>query len=428
MKFTYKNEAELSAMTPEQRDIYGAQKREHEAAEAKLEMTAAIDAAKSELTSKVETLNEVIKTQGAKIVELEQTKSSGSSKDEFEVTFKEAYDNAVSGNEHTVRESLKFDLETVKLSTDVMSVNTVPSSEFPTAGSTGVVSANLQSIYGKVIGFFSAKRTKSRIMELVDIQPMDNLTLIAINETVTGDAAITKECMLKPIVKMAFTTEEKSAEAVAVEWFTTTKLRRFFKGLYSRMLQKFGELVNDKIPDIVLDFVRTNSTAFTAVPAMAINSNPNNYDALGAAIAAQEQLGWDVNAIMLSPIAWRNMKQEKTTDGIYTLSNGNSISLLDNYLDWGGVQIPLIKDPKLSVDEFIIGDLSVVKVGLDSQLMYFETDGRTDSDTSSTSGVSRNIRTHVLEKFMVTMIPTSQKAGVVKDTFANVKTLITKAA
>ena len=111
------------------------------------------------------------------------------------------------------------------------------------------------------------------------------------------------------------------------------------------------------------------------------------------------------------------------------MSNGQSVAILENSLDWGGVNIPIIKDADLDVDEFIIGDLmQAVKAGVDSQLMYFETDGRTDAHAgNSITGVSRNIRTHVLEKFFAVSVPTANQAGVVRDTFTNVKTLITAA-
>ena len=68
-----------------------------------------------------------------------------------------------------------------------------------------------------------------------------------------------------------------------------------------------------------------------------------------------------------------------------------------------------------------------VKVGLDNELLYFETDGRTDATTAGASGLSRNIRTHVVERFIATIIPTATRTAIVSDTFANVKTLITAA-
>jgi hypothetical protein len=435
--FKYKNEAELKAMTEAERDQYSTEKREHESKLAKEEAKEAAKTAVEEATkilketvetqkSTIDTLKETVEAQGTKIVELSKSTSEGKM-DSLENIFKEKYDEAVSGEAHTVKEGFSIDTSKAIASTDVMSVNTINSTDFPAAGSTGVVGAGVQTLMGRLLGYFGYRSPASKILDLVDVQPMDSATLIVINETVTGTAEITGECELKPIVKETFATQEKSAEPVAVMWFTTTKLRRFFPALVNRMVQKFSELVNDKLPGVVLAEVKAGASAFTPVAALAINTNPNNYDAMGAVIATIENLGFNVTAFMMNPIAWRNMKQEKNADGIYTLSNGQSVNILQNGLDWGGVYIPIIKDSTLGVDEFVTGDIfSTVKVGVDSILMYMETDGRTDAVAgNAATGLSRNIRTHVLEKFFAVIIPDATKIGLVKDTFTNVKTLIT---
>lgn len=437
--FKYKTEAQLKAMSETERDQYATEKREHELElskeQAKEVAKDAVDAAKKEFSDtlaekqkEVDTLKETVDAQGVKIVELSKSTSEGKM-DSLENLFKEKYDEAVSGESHTVKEGFSIDTSKAIASTDVMSVNTINSTDFPAAGSTGVVGAGVQTLMGRLLGYFGYRSPASKILDLVDVQPMDSAVLIVINETVTGTAEITTECKLKPIVKETFATQEKSAEPVAVMWFTTTKLRRFFPALVNRMVQKFSELVNDKLPNVVLDAVKAGASAFTPVAALAINSNPNNYDAMGAVIATIENLGFNVSAFMMNPIAWRNMKQEKTADGVYTLQNGQSVNILQNGLDWGGVYIPIIKDATLGVDEFVTGDIfQTVKVGVDSVLMYMETDGRTDAvATNAATGLSRNIRTHVLEKFFAVIIPDATKIGLVKDTFTNVKTLITAA-
>lgn len=439
--FKYKTEAELKAMTEAERDQYATEKREHEAKEAQKLATeaakSAIDSAKTEIEKsfktqieakdkEVKTLKDTLEAQGVKIVELSK-QTSENKMDSLENIFKEKYDEAVSGENHTVKEPFSIDTSKAIASTDVMSVNTVNSTDFPAAGSTGVVGAGVQTLMGRLLGYFGYRSPASKILDLVDVQPMDSAVLIVINETVTGTAEITTECKLKPVVKMAFATQEKSAEPVAVMWFTTTKLRRFFPALVNRMVQKFAELVNDKLPNEVLTAVKAGASAFTPNAALAINTNPNNYDAMGAVIATIENLGFNVTAFMMNPIAWRNMKQEKNADGIYTLQNGQSVNILQNGLDWGGMYIPIIKDSTLGVDEFVTGDIfSTVKVGVDSMLMYMETDGRTDAvATNAATGAARNIRTHILEKFFAVIIPDATKIGLVKDTFTNVKTLIT---
>ncbi len=435
--FVKKTQAQVNAMSDAEADTYAAEKAIFEAGENQKAIEAAVEKGvntlktefEEKLTEKDTVIGElkgIVEDQGVKIVDISKS-TADAKKENLEELFKEKYDEAVSGENHTVKEGFSIDTSKAIASTDVMSVNTVNSTDFPAAGSTGVVSSNVQSLFGKLIGYFGYRSPASRILELVDVQPMESATLIVINETVTGTAEITTECKLKPIVKMSFDTQEKSADPVAVMWFTTTKLRRFFPALVNRMVQKFGELINDKLPNVVLDAVKAGASAFTPDAALAINTNPNNYDAMGAVIATIENLGFNVSAFMLNPIAWRNMKQEKTADGIYTLSNGQSVNILQNGLDWGGVFIPIIKDPTLGVDEFVTGDIfATVKVGVDSMLMYMETDGRTDAvATNAATGLARNIRTHVLEKFFAVIIPDGTKIGLIKDTFTNVKTLIT---
>lgn len=437
--FVKKTAAEINAMNEQEQNAYMEAKAAHEAEQTKEQVKAQVEEAIKEPLKQIETLKteneglkDTLKTQGEKLVEL--TKGNGVAKTTtLAEVFKEKYDeNVDKGNDdfRVLNGGFRFDTSKAQVSTDVMSVDTVNSTAFPTAGSTGVVTTGLRSLYGKIIGFFGPRIPQSMVMELVDVQPIENSVLIAINDTTVGTAAVTPECTLKPVVKMTFATQEASADPVAVQWHTTTKLRRFFTNLVMRMEQRFAELVNKQVPEVVLTAIRAGATAFTPVPELAINDNPNNYDALGAVIATLENLDYVPNAIMMNPIAWRNMKQEKNAEGIYTLSNGQSIALVENGLDWGGNVIRYIKDPKLGVDEFIIGDLfETVKVGADTELMYFETDGRTDAQaTTSLTGLSRNIRTHVLEKFIAVIVPTGSRAGLVRDTFSNVKTLITAEA
>jgi hypothetical protein len=385
------------------------------------------------LSEDLKKAQDVIEEQGKRIVELGKTTETKMRKT-FAEAFKAQYDTAV--EEINLGQEKDFKLPNNKpiaiemkeiVSTDVMSVDTVDAADFPLAGSTGVVNETLQSVYARIIGFFQPRRVVSRIMEFVDVQPLTEATLIAINETITGTAEVTPECTLKPIVKMTFATQEATADPVAAMWFTTTKLRRFFSALVNRMEQTFARLVNEEIPAVVLTAVRADASAFTPDAALAINENPSNYDAIGAVIASLENMNYQPNVVMVNPIAWRNMKQDKTAEGVYTLWNGQSVAILQDRIDWGGFMVQVIKDPALGIDEFIVGDLmETVKVGVDSQLMYMETDGRTDTQaTTAVTGLARNIRTHVLEKFVAVIIPTATSAGLVRDTFSNVKTLIT---
>lgn len=376
----------------------------------------------------IESLQDTVKTQGEKLVEL--TKGGGSAaKQDIMESFKEQYEALAKDGEHSIKgaEKIVLDVEKVTISSDVLSATAVNSTAFPAAGSTQAVDATVAVVNAQNIGFATYRKPYSPIMEVVDVMPLDGQNLLIINETVTGDAAITPECTLKPIVKPTYSAQQAPAAPVAAEWATTTQLRRFYPMIANRMRTKIAELVMDKTPAAVLAAVVAGGAPFVANTALSINTDPNNYDALGAVIASLENRGFLPNAIILNPIAYRNMMQQKESDGHYSLWNGNAISLVgETGLSWGGRLIRWILDPTIAVDRFVVGDLiQGVKVGLDNELLYFETDGRTDAAATPASGLSRNIRTHVLERFVATIIPTPTQIGIISDTFANVKTLIT---
>lgn len=437
-KFEYKTEAELLKMTSEERDAYATAKREFEKTESAAAIKKAVEEAKknweSEQKSKedatqkeLESLKDTVTKQGAKITELNKGIQEGAKVETADKAFEKAYTEAKGESEELVKEEpIRIQMKDIA-STSVMSVSTANSTAFPAAGSSGIVTSGMYAMWARFLGFFGVMSPESKIMDLVDVQPLAEGRLYAINTTIVGDAAVTPECTLKPIVRMTFTDQTADAEAVAAMWFTTTKLRRFFSNIASLFRNTFATLVNTKIPQSVLTAIRANASAFTPNPLFNIDANPNNYDALGAVIASIQNLGYLPNGILINPIAYRNMKQSKNAQGTYNLSNGNSISIVDGGLDWNGTAIPIILDSTLQQDEFIVGDFfTTVKVGLDNELIYMETDGRVDSNsTGSVTGVAKNIRTHVLERFVATIVPNGTKSLIIRDTFSNVKTLIT---
>lgn len=387
-----------------------------------------LEAEKATEKETIETLKATVKEQGEKITKMNKSNGERSPRETAEASFKKAYDEEKGTSEEMATgKAIRFAIKDIA-STSVMSVATVGSSDFPAAGSSGVITSGMYSLWARFLGFFGLMSPESRIMDLVDVQPLSEGRLYAVNTAYVGDAEVTPECELKPIVRMTFSDQTSDAEPVAAMWFTTTKLRRFWANISSLFRSTFAQLVNNKVPQAVLTAIRSGASAFTPNALFNIDDNPNNYDALGAVIASIQNLGYLPNGILINPIAFRNMKQSKNESGTYNLSNGNSITIIGNGtgLDWNGVAIPIILDPTLSADEFIVGDfMTTVKVGLDNELIYMETDGRVDSSNASVSGLAKNIRTHVLERFVATIIPTGTKTLIIRDTFANVKTLIT---
>ena len=213
---------------------------------------------------------------------------------------------------------------------------------------------------------------------------------------------------------------------VTALWCTTTKLRRFYPGIANRMRETFETLLGETIPGLVLAFARTNASAFTPLPALQVFTAPNEYDSIVAVVASLKKAGYVPNSVSLSPVGYAKLITNRTTDGAYTTQNGTSITLVGSTIKMGAYSIEVVEDPALADDEFIVGDLSLIHVGLDSDIFYLETDGRIDAETTVKTGLGVNVRSHELGKFVATIIADGAKAGIVRETFANVKTLITK--
>ena len=59
-------------------------------------------------------------------------------------------------------------------------------------------------------------------------------------------------------------------------------------------------LLGETIPNKVLDYVRTNASAFTPIPALAVFTAPNEYDAIVSVIAGLKKIGYVPNIFSLS--------------------------------------------------------------------------------------------------------------------------------
>jgi len=441
MDFKYKSAAELSAMTPEEQEKYVTSKREYEenkqSEAVKTQVAEQVKVIGDALKAELKTANDALTSQAA-IIE-EQGKSLASLKTVTEANnkmdimeaFKAAYDEVPKDGEFSIKgqDKIKIDVEKVTISSDVLSSTLVNAAQFPTAGATQAIDSGYVLRASQNIGIARYRKPYSPIMEVVDVRPLQEANLYILNESFTGDAAITPECTLKPIVKVTYAGQQAEALAVAAEWATTTQLRRFYPTIANAIQSKIAELVMDKTPASVLAAVVAAGTAFTPNASLVVNEDPNDYDAIGAVIAQLQTLGYVPNAVVLSPAAWYRMIHSKASDGHYSVWNGNAISLVGEIgISYQGRIIRWVIDPTIAADRFLVGDfIQGVKVGLDGELLYFETDGRTDATAAGASGLSRNIRTHVVERFVATLIPNATRTAIVSDTFANVKTLITAA-
>lgn len=372
-------------------------------------------------------LEEIVTKQGEKINSTNNNLSINPILKDFnENSYKKASQKNEKGEKGEIMSFKAFD------STNVITVNSISPSIYPSNGTTSAIGLTYRTLYAQVLGTETPPRPYSRIMDLITLEPLEAETLIVFNKYIKGKFEVTPECVMKPVVSFNYEDQSVSAEPVTANWYTTLKMRRFFPRVLNDFRNTLEQLLNEEIPNRTLDYIRKNASPFTPASGLAVHSNPNDFDAIVAVVATLKKLGYIPNGILISPVAYANMITSKGTDGHYNLSNGASIVIINGsgVLKIGAYNLPFIEDPKLGDDEFLVGDFKAIKGGVDNTIYYFETNGRTDKDDTGDSvprtGLSVNIMTHELAQFLALLIADSIKSGLVFTTFAQVKTLITK--
>lgn len=377
--------------------------------------------------AKVSNLEETLRKQGEELQK--QRNGKGTPENIFKEFTEENYKAKQTDKNARGEKDELFKFETKAFdSTDVMTVNPVSAAVYPEGGTPGM-NAVLRTVYSRVVGFFRPVKPISRVMDLVNINPLDAEQLIVFNENIIGDVEITPECVEKPVVTMNFTDQAVSAEPVAALWYTSLKIRRFFPNILNMFRNRVEELIEEKIPEVVLSYIQANASPFTPAAGIDVFVDPNDFDAVAAVAASLRKFGYMPNAVIMDSISYTKLITDKGTDGHYRLSNGGSIALVNGVLKFGSIELTVIEDPTIPTGSFIVGDLrSSVYVGLDGTIYYFETDGRTDNKASASekpsTGLAVNIRTHEVAQFVATVIPNAVKAGLVYTTFDEVKELI----
>ncbi|MCZ2084813.1 MAG: phage major capsid protein [Flavobacteriales bacterium] len=445
MDFKKKSVEEISKLSAEEKDQYFAAKEAHDLEVRTKELEGvqekAVDAAKAAAQKIVDDANEAAK-------EAAKTAPEAISKTEFE-KFKTEQEEIVKnlgkgmstketeiatvakefGEQYTEKMNASKDKNGLLegkieikawTSTDTMTVNDVPSGTYPAAGTVGIMTGVMGFFSRLIPTFFRKPRPFSKILNYVTVEPTEGeIQATVISESYVGAAAVTAECALKPIVKVDFDPLTVNYDYVAVFWKTSRLLLRLFAKMGYNMQARFNELLMEALPNAVLAAVRTGGVAYTADPAFKV-ATPNNFDAIVAVISGLIKNGFVPNAIMISPTAYGLMITSKGTDGHYNLSNGGSIQIVGATVKYGEYDIELVQDPMLAAGELIVGDLTNVHVFVDNNVEYHQ--GYNDNDD-----MRRNIVSNVLENLVAIAIPTGAETGIIKDTFANVKTLITAA-
>lgn len=426
--FVYKTDAQLEAMSAAERDTYATEKRAHEAKVAKEGIEEAVKTAREGI---VKDFDEKLKTANEAI---EAAKNANTSLEEIVKTQGEALaKRTISGPEGNAMEvavNLKAQLEAIHKSTNAGVVSEKVTIKVADSADSAIAVNAHNSIAGAIgtvgnyfaqliPGFARKPVPTSNILDYVDVLPLDSDRIVSISQTETVSILVTAECLVKPKSTVVWAAIDAAAEAVATTFKTTTKMRRFFPMFVKVWMDTLKDYFAKKIPQLILAEIRAHGTAFTAVPAQQTLAAPNKWDALIAVIASQIKLGYSPNIAKMSVFAWEDMVTKKDSTGAYLLQNGGSINLLNRTVTFGTVVVTIEPDVELNDDELIVGDLMTsVKVGLDTNLEYMEYFSGDDGD--------KNLKSHLLEKFIAVIMPAATRTGVTIDTFTNVITGITK--
>jgi len=427
-KFIKKSFEEVQKLDPTDAAKYFQEKEEHDAAVVKQERDAAIKEAIEAFTKSSDEKLKLVQDALAEAVKTAATLEE-TVKTQGEALAKQASMPSVEGNGMAVAVNVKEQLEALHKSTNAGTVSEKVQVKVADSADTAIAVNTHNSIAGAIgavgnyfaqliPGFSKKPVPTSNILDYVDVLPLDSDRIVSISQTETVSILVTAECDIKPKSNVVWAAIDASAEAVATTFKTTTKMRRFFPMFVKAFMDTLKSYFDKKIPQLVLAQIRTNGTAFTAVPAQVTLEAPNKWDAIIAVIASQIKLGYKPNLAKISIFAWEDIITKKASDGHYMLQNNGSINLAQKTVTFGDVVVKIDADVEIGDDELIVADFNeCVKVGLDNNLMYMEYFANDDGD--------KNLKSHLLEKFIAIICPVATRTGITVDTFTNVIAAIT---
>lgn len=236
-----------------------------------------------------------------------------------------------------------------------------------------------------------------------------------------GNAAFIGEGVLKPLASFEITVETSSAKKVAERFRVSTELLNDIEGIQSLIENEARFEVETAANTAVLTGtasstspagVTTIASAFTLTTIEV--EDPNNFDAIRAAIAQLTSLNFDRDIVaFMNPIDVANMELSKGTDGHYLLppftsADGTTIK---------GVTV--IEDNNIAVGNLLIGDMTKYKILM---VEDFVIKWGYDSDD-----FSKNLITMIAEMRFHQFVSANHTGAFIYDSFADIKTAIAAA-
>lgn len=237
-----------------------------------------------------------------------------------------------------------------------------------------------------------------------------------------GQAAMTPEGGLKPLISFEIKTNESTARKVTDKIKVSTEMLDDIDFIAGEIENELKYMVDIKVDNQLLsgDGTGSNLKGITAyaggyvLTTIHTTGTPNDADAIRAAITQPISLNFRTNYAFINPIDAANMDLTKNTQGSYIIppfqsSNGLSIA-----------GVPVVETNQMAIGSLLVGDMTkfVVRNYKAFAIQY----GWVNDD------FELNLVTIIGERRLHSYIADNNVGAFVYDTFSNIKTAIAPAA
>ena len=366
--------------------------------------TESLDALKTELAEKQEELSkidDVMKAQGTKIVELENAIKNGSVSKvahSFAEQLSEQFEQKQQDVEDFISKktnSLKFELKAPAN----MYISGITPDSFNVA-----TTASLP-------GLTDIRRVRPTILDYIAMPRIDAYNIDYIEKkTPEGAVVVTAEGVTKPNLDINIAKGVSTAETYPGIMTTSRQMMRSVPFIAAEIEKEIVYQIRKALQSAIATEITAAAQAYTLTTIE--TTTPNNYDAIEAAVAQMITVFAEPDLIRLNPIDRANMNISKGTNGHYVFpqfltADGTKISGLmvieDNNIPVGTVSIIETR----SIDMYLQEELTI---------RMSEHDG--DNFKQNLISVLGELAVHLF-------IKENNEPGIFQDTFANIKTAIT---
>ena len=345
------------------------------------------------------TIKNILKKQGEKITDLLTKVNSHETVNSFD-EFKKEFES----------EATKAALKTIKANKSGQIAFTIKAAVVTT--STSSVTDSVSDATAQRLGdgnIYSLMRGTPWILNFVTTGNTTAAALIWYDESQKeGDFAITAEGTIKPLVQYKFVRKSSDYSKAAGRTTITEEFDTDYPRLVSTIKTLMQQDCRLAMNEIILTDLITNASPYAYNGLDGDIADPDDYAAMGAAIAQLQSLRYAPNVLVLNPAdAWR-MRLQKGNDGHWIMPpftwNGQTY-------EFGNV----IVDPDVTVGNFFIGDGSVYTVLMKGDIIV------RIGYASSTNDFESNQYTMIVEQYFYNYISTARKAGLIYANFDTIK-------